>query len=407
MQSLVTELRLRKERNRFHFYFGDSLELCLTNGELHNKMHVIHCSFAFVTYAGLANILSSVTCCLNGDIPEAIVVTEFSGSQTDIPPVINVIESKLFCPLTMIPTVYGLRLLDHIRLGSSVCYQLHDRFIAVVPYALKWIKAPVALSTNVRLDVSPALMKIVFDLMETCFNNGSVSRYFLEGKNYVRTLFFQSTYFRRNSPLTFYKICSPFFNRHNLVEGETESLTTQYIPAQFQLAWRALKDWMEGKQVLLFYNNSSEMRDAIVSTAENHLMEFAQVQFLLKPVASKTRLGQIASEDFFTDAHHIFNLNWKDSAEFAVSFFLPKDYGLGAMTKLVVIGAHDQKILHLTHLASQPIQQKEVANPSLRRFLLPSIPPNSVYDLRCQETEEEYKFKISMQRVKFESRNGN
>lgn len=26
LQSLVTELRLRKDRHRFHFYFGDSLE---------------------------------------------------------------------------------------------------------------------------------------------------------------------------------------------------------------------------------------------------------------------------------------------------------------------------------------------------------------------------------------------
>ena len=153
---------------------------------------------------------------MNGDIPEAVIVTEFSASQTDgkIPSAVNAVESKLFCPLTMISTVYGLRLLDHIRLGSSVCYQLHDRFITVVPYTLKWIKAPVAFSANVRLDVSPALVKIVSDLMETCFNNGSVSCYSLEGKNYVRTLFFQSTD----------------------VEGETESLITQCIPAQFQLA---------------------------------------------------------------------------------------------------------------------------------------------------------------------------
>ena len=136
-------------------------------------------------------------------------------------------------------------------------------------------------------------------------------------------------------------------------------------------------------------------------------MDYAQVQFLLKPVGSKPRLGQIASEDFFTDAHHIFNLNWKDSAEFAVSFFLPKDHGLGAMTKLVVIDVYDKKILYFTHLASQSMRKKEVTNPSPRRFLLPSIPPNYVYDLRCQETKEEYKFKISLSTVEFESRDGN
>jgi hypothetical protein len=135
-------LRLRKERNRFHFYFGDSLELCLTNQELHNKVHVIHCSAELVKYAGLANILSSVTFCLNDIIPEAIVVTELKLCHFEgkIHSLMETLEAELLCSTTMIPAIYDVRLLDHVYLGNSVCHQLHDRYIAPVCYTLKWCK---------------------------------------------------------------------------------------------------------------------------------------------------------------------------------------------------------------------------------------------------------------------------
>ena len=63
LQSLVTELKLRKDRNRFHFYFDDSLELCQTNQELKEKMHVIHCFLGFIRLANLLNILPIVINC--------------------------------------------------------------------------------------------------------------------------------------------------------------------------------------------------------------------------------------------------------------------------------------------------------------------------------------------------------
>jgi hypothetical protein len=52
LQALVTELIKRKDRNRFHFYFGDSLELCVKNQELKKEMHIIHCSAYVVELAG-------------------------------------------------------------------------------------------------------------------------------------------------------------------------------------------------------------------------------------------------------------------------------------------------------------------------------------------------------------------
>ena len=95
---LVTKLKLRKEVTRFHFYFGESIELCLTNECLKNKMHVIHCSGDFVYYAGLANILPAVSQCLNSDMPEAELVTESFYSQIKGPkaPLFNHLERVLW-----------------------------------------------------------------------------------------------------------------------------------------------------------------------------------------------------------------------------------------------------------------------------------------------------------------------
>ena len=88
---MVIKLRLRKDRFRFHFYFGDSLELCTTNQEWKNKMHVIHCSVALVKLAGLLNILPIGSQCLNGDLLEAVLVTElsvfFTGNGEKLKPI--------------------------------------------------------------------------------------------------------------------------------------------------------------------------------------------------------------------------------------------------------------------------------------------------------------------------------
>jgi hypothetical protein len=114
--------------------------------------------------------------------------------------------------------------------------------------------------------------------------------------------------------MTFYNIVQSLFNRHHWIEGATESLIEQCIPAHFQLAWKTQKDWMEGKQVLLFYCTSTVVRDAIMSSISENA-HLSSVKFCLKPVGSKTctdLLGQIVDSNFFSDAHLVFNLNWNE-----------------------------------------------------------------------------------------------
>jgi len=70
------------------------------------------------------------------------------------------VELVLACPLSMIPTVYGLRLANHLLLGSSDCANLHDLTSSNL-VTLKWLKTASTYSNNIKLAVSPALKSTI------------------------------------------------------------------------------------------------------------------------------------------------------------------------------------------------------------------------------------------------------
>ena len=86
----------RNDRNRFHFYFGDSLELCLKDKKWKNNFHVIHCPADYSDFAQLTNILPVVSQCLNADFPEAVLVTELTKvkSQHKVESFVKTVESQ-------------------------------------------------------------------------------------------------------------------------------------------------------------------------------------------------------------------------------------------------------------------------------------------------------------------------
>ena len=178
----------------------------MTNEEWRNKFHVIHCPNYYADFVGLQNLLPIVSQCLNGDFPEAVLLTEFSKLCTEDKTLslADTVEFTLKCPLTMIPTVYGVKLLDHLRLGISVGYKLHDRNSSRSACALTWTKAPIAYSADIRLELSPALKSVFTTLVEECFINADLSLFSAPGTNYNRTLYQQSRNNVQNSPLTFY-----------------------------------------------------------------------------------------------------------------------------------------------------------------------------------------------------------
>lgn len=128
------------------------------------------------------------------------------------------------------------------------------------------------------------------------------------------------------------------FNRCNWMEGAAEALIQQCLPPCYQLAWRTIQHWINKKEVVLYSTTDVNMREEIFS-AENPTLERSVVEFVVKPMSneSRYRTGQFVQEDFFSHAHYVYNSNWEQTKEFAVSFFLAKDYNLSPTTKLFVL----------------------------------------------------------------------
>lgn len=416
LQELVSGLR--KKGVQIHVHVGDSLDLCLTSEQLKNKMHIIHCSGDLVDVAGLANILPATSCCLNSDFPEAVLVTEIppswlNGGMTRLA---DYVDNELCCPLSLVPTFYGMRLSDHLQLGSRVCLKLHD-FMIVKATTLKWFRAPVAYSCNVPLDASDAFKSVVKRLVETCFLKSHTwicsPR---SGLGVDRALFLRSEVLKaaqRYTPLTFYNIVQPVISHYDWTRGSTETLFKKSIPPSFQLAWRTYKDWMQGKPVLLFYSDSSLLRDSIVSSSRTRswrATDIPHVQLVLKS-SNSDGFPDLSLPKDSPDDHCVFNLHWKSSSEFTVSFLLAKDHGLDSTTHLYVLDVPSRNILFSSKI--EKLEPKEVVNPnlySLQPFPIDDeggISDSGLQVVRCRESERIFLLDVGIPGVKLLDTKGN
>ena len=155
----LSELRLRLQSIEFHFHPYDYTELEGVR-ELKNKFQIVY-SFDLAERAGLANLIPATVGCLAEADPYAVLVTPSKKP-------VNV-ESSLFCPPSMFPSLYGVRLVDQLQLGSSVCLRLHDS-VHVRPITFKWMKVP-AYSRNIVMGISQDLKNAIGQLKEFCFGN--------------------------------------------------------------------------------------------------------------------------------------------------------------------------------------------------------------------------------------------
>ena len=401
---MVKELRARKNRIRFHFYYGNSLELCFTTEEWLNKFHVMHCSKEFTNYVGLQNLLPIAIKCLNGNFRESVLLTElyFYLNKRNEASVEDFITSEMSCPLSMIPTIYGVKLLDHVRLGYSACTSLHDHFHSKSGCTVKWSKAPVTYSTNIEMEFTPDLQSTITEIAERCFYNSEwFSNYTPE--NYRKISHLRKN-FNRNTALTFYYIFQSFFSRHNLTKFFIENYNQHCLPPNFQLAWKTIKQWMNGKEVLLYYTTDKKMLEAILKEKDTEL-EISIVQFVLKSTDPNThyRKGQVIDDNFFTGAQSIFNLRWNEpNNDLVISFLLSKDNGLDKKsTKLFVIEYRKKKILYSVYLRAKSMQRQNITNPKPNQFPLVQPPYFPPFPIRCHEDQAKYTLILDKQSIKF------
>ena len=142
----VIQFRMRMGKIKVSFHIGDCLQLCLFNNKWKNLFQVIDCS-NLADHLGLANLIPAARACLADD-PNAVLLTEVMVWQMLKPTVAEYVEDALSCPLSMIPTLYGLWLTNHVRLGNFIPINLFR--VAYNFITLKWKRAP-NYSQNIRM----------------------------------------------------------------------------------------------------------------------------------------------------------------------------------------------------------------------------------------------------------------
>ena len=230
LQWLVTQLRSRKQRITFHFHIGSSITLC-RNKSTRNKFHVIYTFDLADRIVGLANLIPAALDCLSIENPQSLLLTETTAwVKLKDPTVAEFVEISLGCPLSLVPTLYGVRLVNHLRLGSPDCIKLHDA-LYMKPVTLQWLRAA-TYSDNVIMGISPALKTAVERLAELCFEN---SKILSPSETLSVPKHLHDNFFQMYTPETFYSVLCSLVERCVFVPGAAESMFLAAVPPSLQI----------------------------------------------------------------------------------------------------------------------------------------------------------------------------
>ena len=337
LKNLLLQLRSVKKTTFFHFHLGDSMQLCFSN-ELKNRFHVVECS-NLSDHLGLANLLPIARRCLIED-PEAIILTDSMGWQMLKPTVPEFVETMLCCPLTVIPTLYGLRLANHVRLGRfSPVKILREEPEAIT---LTWKNVP-TFSTDIKLNLElSSSLKHAFTLLKKiCFLENDDD--FVSGN--MGPL-------NRHTPLTYYYIVQSLLSRASWNAEAIQFFLEPAIAKPFSLFWKTINDWMNGEELLHYqltcpYSSISKplpmeidslpLRLLVVPQSETQKYLNVQADTLKRAYMTGNR-NQTSLEAFIKGARFIdnFNVSMTRTADgkpgdVSISFLLTKDHGISEL----------------------------------------------------------------------------
>ena len=214
------------------FHVGDAFELCYRRTWT-NAFNIVDCS-KLPDRLGLVNILNASRVALADD-PHAIISTHSSPwrdttSTHRYPSTKEFVEDSLSTSIQMIPSLYGLTLTNHVRLGNPS--PLRRTWRASV--RLQWKKSPCF--TDLRVAFTGAIEQFFLDLQLMCFN-GSESR-----KTHIYESF---------TPLTYCYLLASFTERVEVHESDRKAMEQPAcLQSSSKLAWNTLLAWMKGDKIL-------------------------------------------------------------------------------------------------------------------------------------------------------------
>ena len=310
-------------RITFHFHFGDCLELCLRKSNtLKKKFQVIHCSSLVPCLIGCVNIISSCQNVLHNS--ESVLLTDIHLPYVQLRlnlSLIDYIESSLCYPLSLIPTLYGLKLRNHLQLGSPNPVKMHEDIEKNLFITLKWQQA-LGYSENIPLEISPALERAIKQLAAARFTSELqfCCGYTLYTFNYI----IQSLASR----------CALF---QPIATFQSDFFLTEVLPSD-RLAWQIEQAWIKGEPVLQYSFTSvtqSHVSQAFASLSQESKFKFSLISssLLLAPTILRVKPFQHNWIKFFqrttgksTITYHINDLTKDELQDSSFSFLLVQDH---------------------------------------------------------------------------------
>ena len=393
LKNLVASYRSRITTVQVFFHLEDALEFCYS--ETTAKFDVIDCS-NLADHVGLANLITAANGRLS-NYPDAVLSTESMDWAEFAPSSEMYVEHVLNCPLSMIPTIYALKLNNHVELGS----RRPPNWYIVSPVHLSWQKA--IHFQNIVMSPSSSLTQFLNKLAQKCF----VSERLQEGdKNSIHRMVALAKHF---SPLTFQYIVNTMTQR--LGDHWFEDAHQIDIPAVFNLTRRSLKAWEHGQEVtkitaeipinsinedaykLLIKEMGARMLRLVltpcIETFSNHFMDGIIRSFSTVTFSS-------SKEVHFIDN---FSLQMNESGnKIVVSFLLTSDHNLPEEYSVYMIeNQHYYLLLNFGSLKSMHSEDFHLPFPFSRQTpsaLTPRPEESLMKVTSCIESESEYKLNI-------------
>lgn len=270
------------------FFIGDPLDLCYRRTWMH-PFDIVDCSNLPDSF-GLANIINGASLVLS-DKSSAVLLTQSSPWRNGNNSVVRYtstkefIEESLCTSIQLIPSLYGLILLNHVRLGNPLPLKKNWR----ASIHLQWKKA--SSFQNMFIEISGAIGDCFENLQSICFRETNDQNY----SHQISEAF---------TPLTYCYIASSFGARNQLSDSAKQSLEQFSLPSSMQLFWKTLMAWRSGSKVLQF-----------------------RVQ--LTPICNENGNLRLVLACNETNVNYIDNFALsRDDAHLIVSFMLLEDHGL-------------------------------------------------------------------------------
>jgi hypothetical protein len=380
LKNLMLSYRKRIQTVNIVFHLEEAVEFCYLDA---NKFDVIDCS-NFVDDIGLANLL--LACCQRlSNNPNAILYTEIITDKHHSAN--NIVETSLCAPLSMIPTIYGLRLADHVELrDSAVDYLRCHSLQRGRPVNLCWQKVPPF--QNIKLVSSPVLNQCLTKLAKQCHFMDQEVPEFSETGSAGNEFYY--------TPLTFSCILDSMIQRLGLDCWLTDMRQFDVSP-QFNLARRTLEDWKNGKKIQKF---SAGIKSTLESTVPKKSAALLRLAFV--PKASFVYNRQLSRPD----VHFIdnFQLELKHSPKGikveTVSFLLSLDHGLDETYQAIIVDVlNGLTFFLLDSIKSMRVEEYNLPYP-IGQSKSSQLPLNKEMPMivkSCIESEDQYILEISIE----------